>query len=168
MTRILGIDPSNTQHAWALVDTTRSGVNLLEFGRDFASDVFAKDALDEFCCGTIAIEMIASYGMAVGAHTFDTCFEIGILWKRLYDLGHVAKRITRVEVKRIVCRRASANDANVRAAIIDRFGGPASIKKGGQLSGVSKDVWAALAVALAAASGEAQWYTPVADQEIMS
>ena len=47
-----------------------------------------------------------------------------------------------------VCGSARAKDANIRQAIIDRCGGPESIKKGGPLYKVSGDVWSALAVAL--------------------
>lgn len=163
MSLILGIDPSNTRHAWALMEDE----TLIGFGRDLTFD---EDSPNFDTVDMIAIEMIASYGMAVGAHTFDTCVEIGVLMHQIAMISPRApllRRITRVETKRIVCRSVAANDANVRTAIIDHFGGPASIKKGGPLYKVSKDTWAAIAVALAAGSGEAKWYTPVADKEIL-
>lgn len=156
--RILGIDPSNTQHAWAMLDNGQ----LVGRGRDLS------ECTQWWTADVVVIEMIASYGMAVGAHTFDTCVEIGGLMHRFAMENKLTRRITRVETKRIVCRSVKASDSNVRAAIIDRFGGPASIKKGGPLHGVAKDTWAAIAVALAAASGEARWYVPIATQEIMA
>jgi hypothetical protein len=155
--RVLGVDPSNTRHAWALLEDGK----LLGSGRDFTECALWRSA------DRVVIEMIASYGMAVGAHTFDTCVEIGILMHQLAMENKRISRITRIEVKRIVCRSVSANDTNIRAAIIDRFGGPTAIKKGGPLHGVAKDTWAAIAVALAAASGEAKWYVPIADKELM-
>lgn len=158
--RILGIDPSNTRHAWALVE----GKKVWGFGRDFSNEGVGPTLRS---ADLVVIEMIASYGMAVGAHTFDTCVEIGILIQQLAMENCTIRRITRVEVKRIVCRSASAKDANVRAAAIDHFGGPAATKKGGQLHGAAQDVWAALAVAIAAGSGEARWYQTAVEKEIM-
>lgn len=160
--RVLGIDPSNTRHAWALIDRKE----VISFGRDFAMEGTGKNILGS--SRGVAIEMIASYGMAVGAHTFDTCVEIGVLMHQLAMEGHRPRRITRVEVKRIVCRSVTAKDSNVRAAVIDYFGGPRCTKMGGQLHGAAKDCWAALAVAIAASSGEAKWYYPIADQELLS
>ena len=51
-----------------------------------------------------------------------------------------------IDVKGQICRDSRAKDSNVRQALIDRYGGPSTVKKGGVLHGVSKDVWAALAV----------------------
>jgi hypothetical protein len=97
---------------------------------------------DVYC----AIEMIASYGMAVGAEVFETCVWIGRFMERFGP--DRCERITRGAVKTHLCHSMRAKDANVRAALIDRFGGPQSIKKGGALYGVSGDMWAALAVAV--------------------
>lgn len=92
------------------------------------------------------IEMIASYGMAVGAEVFETC-----VWIGRFIEAHGAKncdRLTRGEVKMHLCHSMRAKDANIRQAIIDRVGGKQATKKGGKLYGISGDVWAALAVAL--------------------
>mgnify|MGYP002507691156 CR=1 FL=1 len=102
--------------------------------------------------GILVIEMIASYGMPVGAEVFQTCVWIG----RFYDTwdGHGVNRqtatsLTRLQVKSAICHSGKANDANIRAALIDRFGGPSCIRKGGALYKVKGDEWAALAVACA-------------------
>lgn len=51
-----------------------------------------------------------------------------------------------------ICGRANASDTNIRAALIDLWGGKEKAigKKAtpGPLHGISKDVWAALAVAI--------------------
>ena len=51
-----------------------------------------------------------------------------------------------------LCGNPRAKDANIRQAIIDRFGGKAAAigtkKNPGPLYGVSGDVWAAIAVGL--------------------
>lgn len=155
---ILAIDPSNTVHAWALLSGSQSKPALLAFGRDLMLDgdpsFFAPEV-------PVCIEMIASYGLAAGAHLFDTCVEIGRLMQRRPD----ARRVTRIEVKRLVCRSTSARDPHVRQAVIDRFGGPSAIKKGGPLHGVAGDCWAAIAVGLAAMDPECRFYVPVAERE---
>lgn len=103
----------------------------------------------------LAIEMIASYGMAVGREVFDTCVWIG-RFIEAWDGPHT--RVYRQAVKLHLCKVANAKDANIRAALIDKFG-PGKQKavgtkaKPGPLYGVSGDVWAALAVAVTHAEG---------------
>lgn len=143
----LGIDPGPVDHAWAVVLVEDAGPTLLEFGKS------GPPSFVPWECQTV-IEMVASYGMPVGKSIFDTVLGIGELCER--HAG--AKLLTRMEVKRSLCRDSRAKDSNVRQVIIDRFGGPQEKKKGGQLYGVSKDVWAAIAVALAAADPEVSFY----------
>lgn len=148
---ILSIDPSDTRHAWALV---APGPQLLAHGRDLD-----RDPLPDIGGADVVIEMIASYGMPVGANVFDTCVNIGRLLSRFPG----ARRLTRCEVKLSVCRVTRASDPHVRQAVIDRFGGPAAIRRGGALRGVAGDTWAAVAVALAAMDPEARWYCPAGE-----
>ena len=98
----------------------------------------------------LVVEMIASYGMPVGAEVFETCVTIGRIieaWK-----GDPVIRITRNQVKQAICHSSRANDSNIRQAIIDRFGGKdvaiGSKKAPGPLYGVHNDMWAAIAVGL--------------------
>lgn len=135
---VLAIDPSDTQHAWCVVD---EGLNIYGFGRDFAT---APTAILRMSNETW-IEMIASYGMPVGREVFETCLNIGEL---AMQMPH-AKLITRQQVKLGICYSPRATDATIRAALMDRFGGKASVKKGGKLYGIAADVWAALAIAVA-------------------
>jgi hypothetical protein len=51
-------------------------------------------------------------------------------------------------VKLALCGSLKAKDANIRKALIDRYGGPACVKKGGQLAGIKSHLWAALALAV--------------------
>jgi hypothetical protein len=97
----------------------------------------------------LVIEQIASMGMAVGQEVFDTVRWAGRfeqLWR-----GHrrPVERVKRIHVKVAICGQSKANDANIRTALIDRFGGIAATKKGGVLYKVAGDAWAALAVAVA-------------------
>jgi len=99
---------------------------------------------------TLVIEMIASYGMPVGKEVFETCVMIGQLVEAWHP--NTCVRIPRLEVKRRLCHNTRANDSNIRAAIIDRFGGKdAAIglkKHQGPLYGFHADLWAALAVGM--------------------
>ena len=100
----------------------------------------------------VVIEMIASYGMPVGAEVFETCVWIGQFMRRWYDVSRrPAGRLFRREVKLHLCGNVAAKDPNVRQALIDRFGPGRAKAIGtkrapGPLYGVTGDAWAALAV----------------------
>ena len=55
-------------------------------------------------------------------------------------------RIYRIDEKMNLCHSAQAKDANIRQALIDRFGDVGTKRNPGWFYGVSKDVWAAIAV----------------------
>lgn len=97
----------------------------------------------------LVVEMIASYGMPVGAEVFETCVHIG---RCLEAWSGEAVRVYRKDVKLALCGTYRANDATIRQAILDRFGGKAVAvgKKAspGPLYGVKADAWGALAVGL--------------------
>ena len=91
-----------------------------------------------------AIEMIASYGMAVGKETFETCVWIG----RFMEASRIPViRCFRKDIKLHLCGTTKAKDANIRQALIDKHGAPGTKKQPGKTYGVSGHVWAALAVA---------------------
>lgn len=148
MTRILAIDPGTTRSAWCVV----SGPNLLSFGivpNEYLLDKLRarspEGAFWEVSSATeVVIEKVESFGMAVGAEVFETVYWAGRFAEAASPLP--VARIGRKAVKLHLCGSSRAKDPNIRAALIDRFGGPAAIKRGGQLHGVAKDVWAALAV----------------------
>ena len=95
--------------------------------------------------GTLVIEMVASYGMAVGKTVFETVFWIG----RFYQASSIpAELIYRKEIKEYFCHSMRAKDSNIRAALIDRLGEPGNKKAPGLLYGIKKDEWSALALAV--------------------
>lgn len=110
-----------------------------------------------------AIEMIASYGMAVGAEVFETCVWIGRFaerWEAMGDVG-AARRVFRRDVKMHLCGNNKAKDGNIRQALIDKFGGTKEAAIGkkatpGPLYGVRADEWAALALAVTCREGGAR------------
>ena len=103
----------------------------------------------------MALEMIASYGMAVGKEVFETCVWIGRFQQAWHEPSSVQK-IYRKDVKMNLCGTPRAKDANIRQALIDMFPATGGGKtpqigtkaKPGPLYGVSSHAWAALAVAV--------------------
>ena len=151
---ILAIDPGPTMSAWVVYDPAEKRI-VWHAKQD--NEQFLHEELGVFAdnCHSLAIEMIASYGMAVGADVFETCVWIGRYHQRWLDNGTVApvQRVFRRDVKMHLCGSARAKDANIRAALIDRFGpgkekAIGTKKAPGPLYGVKADVWAALAVAI--------------------
>ncbi len=101
----------------------------------------------------LAIEMVASYGMAVGKSVFETCVWIG---RFIQAFPGDYTKIYRKDVKMCLCHNMRAKDANIRQAILDRFpatGGGKTPQVGiksnpGPLFGISKHAWAALGVGI--------------------
>lgn len=164
MSTLLAIDPGNIDSAYALIDTTDckpiefakvDNHELLEIlqGLDLAHALAGRKPPE-----LIAIEMIAAYGMPVGAEVFETCVWIG----RFQEcLAHTSRSpvelIKRQPVKVHHCHSAKAKDSNVRQALADRFAeGASNYGKGtkanpGWFYGFSADVWQAYALGVYAA-----------------
>lgn len=114
----------------------------------FEGKVMAADSL--------AIEMVASYGMAVGRTVFETCVWIG---RFIEAWGGPWKYVYRKDVKIHLCNSMRAKDSNVRQALMDRYGSTRQKaigikKRPGPLYGFSKDMWSALAIAVTAHEGK--------------
>lgn len=139
---ILAIDPGNTHSAWVSLADERT---LCDFGKVENAEMLSH-CRSVLPGTTVVIEKIASYGMAVGAEVFETVFWSGKFAEAAEAREVKVVRIPRLEVKLQMCRDSRAKDANIRQALIDRWGGIQQTKKGGALHGVSKDVWQALAV----------------------
>ncbi|MCD8008136.1 MAG: hypothetical protein LUF68_04270 [Clostridiales bacterium] len=152
--KILAIDPGNMKSAYCLVD----GATL----RPLDFDILGNENMRQYIRLTTfeeddraAIEMIASYGMAVGREVFDTCRWIGrfeeTLTRRLLTAPTL---VYRMEEKRHICHDSRAKDANIRRALIDRFAthdlktGRGTKKNPDWFYGFRADVWAAYAVAV--------------------
>lgn len=142
---ILAIDPGHTQSAWVLWN----GKRLLDFAKEGNAELLSRirrRMWREDMPECAVIEQIKSYGMAVGEEIFETCVWTGRFMEACGP--DAVDRLPRLEVKLHLCHDSRARDANIRAALIDRFGGPDSIRKHGRLYKVHGDVWAALAVAV--------------------
>lgn len=163
---VLAIDPGNTFSGYALIDPETC--RPLKVGKIPNAEVLHLIATTTY--EHLSIEMIASYGMAVGKEVFDTCVWIGrFIQQHIWagpDVEHAL--VYRREVKLHHCHSSKAKDANITQALIDRFAyGEPNRGKGtkaapGWFYGFSADIWQAYALAvqtadtrLAAAAGNA-------------
>lgn len=146
---ILAIDPGNVESAYVVVD---DDCRPLRFGKLPNEELLG--LLPSLGEGIPAvIEMVASYGMAVGAEVFETCVWIGRFQQCLADRAWVPVHLVkRLPVKIHLCHSSAAKDTNIRQALVDRFAkGQPNHGKGtkaapGWFHGFSADVWAAYAL----------------------
>ena len=139
---VVGIDPGPEHSAYVEFD----GKRVWRHG--IVTNKHLHTMMLSFVHAPIFIEMIASYGMAVGASVFNTCVEIG-WFEAVADWCDIeVQRVFRKDVKLHLCQSLRAKDANVRQALIDRLGEQGTKKAPGPTYGVRSHEWAALAVAV--------------------
>lgn len=158
--RILAIDPGNTESGWVIIDTDT--YKPLQFGKTENMELLM-DCYTVLDWDSIVIEMVASYGMAVGAEVFETCVWIGRFFEAAtFTTSDKPKRfppelVYRRNIKLHHCGTARAKDANITQALIDRFAhGAKNYGKGtkanpGFFYGFKADIWQAYALAVYAA-----------------
>lgn len=159
MSTLLAIDPGSAESGWVIIDARNR--RPLDHGklqnRDLLSD------LRTHAIGNMpaVIEMVASYGMSVGAEVFETCVWIGRFQQTLaHRNGREPELVKRLPIKVHHCHSAKANDSNIRQALVDRFAaGQSNHGKGtkaapGWFYGFHADVWQAYALAVYAADVE--------------
>lgn len=147
--KVLAIDPGNVYSAYVLVEVeslVEKKYKILEKGKVENKEIFllidSMDLLNEQY--DLVIEMIASYGMAVGKTVFDTVFWIG----RFYERSESENKnlMFRKDIKMHLCNSTRAKDANISQSLRDRFGEKGTKKNPGYFYGFKADEWAAFAV----------------------
>lgn len=156
---VVAIDPGTRESAWL----TFNGSRIVAHGIEDNERVLRRFAMDSWTLNgfgpcswedrpeAFVFEQIESFGMAVGREVFETVFWTGRLYQAAWRQTLRAERMTRREVKLHLCQSARAQDANIRAALMDRFGGERA--KGtkanqGPLYGIKSHEWSALAIAV--------------------
>jgi len=143
MSAVFAIDPGPTQSGWCEWDGGRVVGSGVLPNDDLLFEVQRRCDVSE----TLAIEMIASYGMAVGREVFETCVWVGRFQQAWHSPASV-RLVYRKDVKSFLCGSMKAKDANIRQALIDLVGDKGTKAKPGPTYGVKSHSWPALAVAV--------------------
>ena len=145
--KILSIDPGTDESGWVVLD----GNDVLMSGVWPNEQLLRQVSIEaESDVDTLAIEMIASYGMAVGREVFETCVWVG-RFQQAWRVPEAVKLVYRRDVKLHLCGTSKAKDANIRQALIDLLGPQGTKKSQGATYGVKSHAWAALGVAVTVA-----------------
>lgn len=143
--KVIAIDPGDVMSAYVVLN---QDYDILDFGK-LKNEELVK-LLQENTYSHLAIEMIASYGMAVGKTVFETCVWIGRFWENVK--ADCKEFVYRKEEKTNLCGSMKAKDSNIRQALIDRFAkfdfknGKGTKKEPDTFYGFKADIWAAMAV----------------------
>ena len=158
--RVFAIDPGTYQSAYVMLDPSDNSIinkglikndDLLWLINTLTEDADIGDNVVH-----LVVEMVASYGMAVGKEVFETCVWTGKFINAWKLPKHHQQRMYRRDVKLCLCGSMKAKDSNIRQAILDMYeptGGGSTPQVGtksapGPLYGVKKDIFAALAVGI--------------------
>ena len=118
---IIGIDPGPEESGYIEIGARDGEVVVFESGVRFNKNIEADLMREPVCLKVVVIEMVASYGMAVGASVFRTCVQIGrfehACGRRRFD------EVYRADVKLTLCGNKRAKDTHIKQAIVDMFGG---------------------------------------------
>jgi hypothetical protein len=144
--RVLAIDPGYQVSAAVLYDGERVVHHTIEANAVLLSCAWGP-------VNVVVLEQIESFGMAVGREVFETVFWTGRLFEQADVLAARVVRMPRRAVKLHLCGSSRATDANIRVALVDRFGGSKAAAVGtkrapGPLYGIKSHEWAALALAV--------------------
>lgn len=153
MSYVLAIDPGNIESAYVVLD---KNYKPLKFGKVNNEEMLRmlRSCLVNFPRDNygVAIEMVASYGMAVGKSVFETCVWIGRFEQEALNHEAQVYKVYRSEEKMNLCHSMQAKDSNITQALIDRFApntpnkGKGSKKDPGFFYGFKADIWQAMAV----------------------
>lgn len=150
---VMGVDPGYRQSAWVCFDGAKV-IGHGIFDNDELLTQIADGLVNESGANAVVFEQIESFGMAVGREVFETVFQTGRMFQAVFDFRERACKVDRL-VRRVIkvhlCQSARAQDSNIRAALMDRFGGLNAVgvkKSPGPLYGIKSHEWAALAVAV--------------------
>lgn len=126
--RLLALDPGPVKTGWVYM---HSG-EIDDFG--WQDNETMQQTIRILEHDALVIEDVSHMGMAVGKDVFET-----VRWSGRFDPHCTAFYVDRKNVKLTLCGHPQAKDANIRQAIIDRYGGEA-VAVGGKKCQVCKGV----------------------------
>ena len=152
---IMAIDPGNTESAFVWMD--EEDMRPIRTFKLLNGDVI--DEIGHFSThfegGTVVIERISSYGMAVGRDVFETAEWYGKFLREAERERLKTDFLYRRDVKITICGTPAAKDSNIKRALIDRFAehdlknGKGTKKNPDWFYGFAADIWQAYALGVA-------------------
>jgi hypothetical protein len=148
MSLLYAIDPGTLQSALVVLESDPRRSTVIVEHTTVLNAALLPRLNDAPMGAQLVIEQIEAMGMAVGAETFETVFWSG----RFYEAwpNHDRYRLARRPIKLHLCGAMQAKDANIRQALLDKFGGKdAALGRKhapGPLYGLKGHEFAALAV----------------------
>lgn len=140
---VIGIDPGTEKSGWV----EWNGSKILDAQIMPNQEILYNLQTTNKHGVTLALEWLESMGMRVGKEVFVTCRWVG----RFHEAwGAEPVYIPRSQIKLHLCGQRRANDADIRQALIDRFGAPGTKKEPGATYGLKRDTWQTLAVCVTA------------------
>jgi hypothetical protein len=162
---VLAIDPGSRRSAYVVVDPLDGTVrdHGIRDNAELVAELRYGRPVMGYPIRVAACEWMQPRGMPTSAEEFETLYWIGRFAEALLPL-ELDRSVTRDKVKHhLTGQRSKVTDANVRAALIDRYGGVdgraaaiGTVKAPGPLHGVANDEWAALGVAVTWADEHAE------------
>lgn len=137
---IIAIDPGSAQSAYVIWD----GKTILHSAKVANAELLQSLLNITEPAGDLYVEMVACYGMAVGAEVFETCVWIG---RFIQAWEGSSARIFRKEIKLHHCGQTRAKDSNIIRALKDKYGEKGTKKNPGITFPLKADVWQAFALA---------------------
>ena len=152
---IIGLDPGTSQSAYCELFNGKPQESAIVPNAELLDRLRGRIPAWLPATDLIALEMVAAMGMPVGKEIFETVRWIGRFQEAWEHRRGTVQLVYRREVKLFHCESSRANDATIRAALLDRYGPGRAIAVGtksnpGPCYGIKADCWSALAVALTA------------------
>jgi len=151
---VMAIDPGPVVSGHVMLQVSERDIHVANWGCEGNDDVAELvsrhgQVTDD---ARLVVEKTVYYGRMVNAAIFETCVQTG---RFMEAFGfHDTERMSRGEVLRELCGTTHAGPPQLRAAVLDHWGGNEKAvgtkKAPGPLYGIKgKDVWSALGLGLA-------------------
>ena len=140
MSKIIAIDAGTTESGYVVFN--KKPLGIIDKGKISNEELLQK--LIEKKYEYTILEMVQSYGMAVGNTVFETCVWIGRFIQA--NAKTYCKRYYRKEPKVYFASSTKVNDKILRSIMIDIWGNKGTKKKPGGTYGFTKDAWQALVI----------------------
>lgn len=116
---ILAIDPGPERSAWLVWNP--EGEQIIACGEEPSLAVCEHVREAAFRGTPVAVEAVTCYGGPVGAETYDTCYWIGEIRRICRGATHEALIVPYRDISRNLCKIAGAKEAQISAALKERF-----------------------------------------------